>query len=77
MKTDGAAKGKPGQASGGGIIGDHRGAMLSAFMEYHGHGTSAKEELLALRDGLRLAHELQVQGLEIVVDVQTCRGLVE
>ena len=42
LNTTGASKGNSDQVGGDGIIRDHRGVMLSAFMENCGHYSSPK-----------------------------------
>lgn len=48
LNCDGAAKGCPGPAGGGGIIRDHQGIFLSAFYVNFGHCNAFKEEVKAL-----------------------------
>ncbi|KAJ8430744.1 hypothetical protein Cgig2_009635 [Carnegiea gigantea] len=67
-RTD-ASKGNTRQAGDGGIIRDHRGAMLTTFMKNYGYCSSPKAELLALPVGtsnyVAQALDLGYSGLSI------------
>ena len=71
LNTDCASKGNPGQADGGGTISDHRGAMLSAFMEIMAIAHHQKQALLG---GLKLAQTMAARYFEVMVDSQLVEG---
>lgn len=49
LNCDGAVKGSPGPAVGGGIIRDHQGIMVSSFHANYGHCTTFKAKVKALK----------------------------
>lgn len=55
--TDGAAKGSPGHATGGGIFRDRSGAVLGCFAAYYGISWSLYAELLAAMTSIEIAHQ--------------------
>ena len=72
LNTDGAAKGVPGPAGGGGLFRDNRGFLVSAFIANFGHCTAFKAEALALLQGLEMARELHIKKLVVQLDNQAC-----
>lgn len=72
LNTDGAAKGSPGEAGGGGILRDNRGNFLRGFSANLGTCTAYKAELLAAEKGLEMALEVGVQKLILQMDNKAC-----
>ena len=68
MNTDGATKGNPGLAGGGGVVRDSRGRWINGFSRNIGYATSMTAELWALRDGLNMAVSLNYQPLIVELD---------
>ena len=77
LNVDGASKGNPGLAGGGGVLRNHRGDWIKGFAANFGMCSSVKAEMLALLQGLRLARNLGIARLEVhmdskvVVDIMT------
>lgn len=57
LNTDGAAKGNPGPAGGGGVFRDTRGNWICGFAEGMGRCTSVRAELKAILRGLQVARD--------------------
>ena len=76
LNVDGAAKGNPGRASGGGIIRDHNGSVLAGFSNFYGHTSNMVAEFNAVRDGLLLCSDLAL-GLSTVIIEFDSRTLVD
>lgn len=72
LNVDGAAKGTPGPAGGGGIIRDHRGVFVSAFAASFGHCSAFMAEVKALSKGLELAKSLHIKKLLVQMDNLAC-----
>lgn len=72
LNCDGAAKGNPGPAGGGGIIRDHNGTFVSAFQANIGHCSAFRAEVKALQKGLEIAKNLQIAQLEAQLDNLSC-----
>ena len=72
LNTDGAAKGVPGPAGGGGLFRDNRGFLISAFIANFGHCTAFRAEALALLQGLEMARELHIKKFVVQLDNQAC-----
>ncbi|KAL2928203.1 hypothetical protein RDABS01_033951, partial [Bienertia sinuspersici] len=72
LNTDGAAKGCPGQAGGGGIFRNHMGQRLGYFSTTFGLCTAMKAELLALLKGLQMAWNMEVRFLDVRMDNAAC-----
>ena len=70
MNQDGASKGNPGHAGGGGTIRDHLGKWITGFSANFGSCTLVKAELLALLKGLQIAKEEGIGRLLIQMDSQ-------
>ena len=70
MNLDGASKGNPGHAGGGGTIGDNLGKWIRSFSANFGRCTSVKAELLALLKGLQIARAEGIGHLLIQMDSQ-------
>ena len=60
---DGASKGNPGQAGGGGIIIDPSGKLHLSYAWGLGHTSNNQAEFLALWQGLNQARKLNIQKL--------------
>jgi ribonuclease HI/exonuclease III len=65
---DGASKGNPGQAGGGGIILDPSGIIHTVYAWGLGHATNNQAEFLALWQGLRQALNLGIESIRIFGD---------
>ncbi|KAL2936646.1 hypothetical protein RDABS01_006994 [Bienertia sinuspersici] len=76
LNTNGAAKGCPGPAGGGGIMRDHVGRCIAKFSTYLGHCTAIRAELLALLEILELAWSKEVRFLDVRMDNQACIQLM-
>ncbi|KAJ8422016.1 hypothetical protein Cgig2_007566 [Carnegiea gigantea] len=70
LNIDGASRGNPRPAGGGGIFRDHYGNSIRAFACNFGWCTSVKAEALALLKGLRIAWDMGYKKLEITLDSQ-------
>lgn len=68
LNTDGASRGNPGVAGGGGVLRDHNGSMLLAYAFNYGVTTNFAAEFLAIFDGLRICRALQLPVHVIEVD---------
>ena len=76
LNTDGAAKGNPGSAGGGGVFRSHRGEWLGGFAENIGCCTSTKAELKAVLRGLKLARTLGFTKLWVNLDSSCVVGFI-
>ncbi|XP_074289408.1 uncharacterized protein LOC141614562 [Silene latifolia] len=76
LNTDGASKGNPGPAGGGGIFRDETGNFLSAYYFSCGSCTSMKAEFLALLAGLKRAKALRLSRLLIHMDNSNCVKII-
>jgi len=65
---DGASKGNPGQAGGGGVIFSADNSLRTSFAWGLGHDSNNKAEALALWQGLKLAHENKIIDLTVFGD---------
>ena len=72
LNTDGAAKGQPGHAGGGGLLRDHRGVFLRGFAANIGICSAYKAELMAAVLGLEMAVEMNIHKLFLQMDNQAC-----
>lgn len=70
LNVDGACKGNPGKARGGGCIRDKYGKLKLAFSYYYGIGTNTIAETRALLDGIRLAQYYNIKLSGIFSDSQ-------
>ena len=70
LNIDGASLGNPGRAGGGGLIRDNLRNWFKGFSRSIGRATSMVGEFWALRDGLILASQLDIQYLEIELDAK-------
>lgn len=68
MNTDGASRGNPGLAGGGGIIRDHSCVLQYAFSANFGSCTTFRAEIKALEIGLDLAIRMGVKKIMIQMD---------
>ena len=62
--------GNPGLAGGGGLLRDANGNWMGGFARRIGTTSSFTAELWALRDGLLLCHQMNVQAVIIELDVR-------
>ena len=68
LNVDGASRGNPGLAGGGGVIRGHRGNWINGFAANSGICSSVKAKILALLQGLCLAWSLGISKLEVHLD---------
>ncbi|XP_060182117.1 uncharacterized protein LOC132611756 [Lycium barbarum] len=64
LNVDGCSKGNPGSAGGGGIIRDHTGKMIKAFVEFYGQCSNNVAEANAIWKGVNICKDF---GLPRVV----------
>ena len=76
LNTDGASKGNPGVASGGGVLRGHRGDWIKGFTEHFRTCTSVKTELRAALRSLRMARELGMRKVWLRVDSMIVVGML-
>lgn len=67
MNTDGASD-EAGFAGAGGILRDEEGSFLGAYATYLHRNGNNMAELLAIREGLQLAHRLKIYNLIVDSD---------
>ncbi|PWA44555.1 hypothetical protein CTI12_AA523610 [Artemisia annua] len=77
LNTDGASRGNPGEAGGGGIMRDAQGYFIRAFTENYGICTVTRSEILALLRGILMARDAGIKKLIIKVDSQVVVQLME
>jgi ribonuclease HI len=68
VASDGAARGNPGPAGAGAVLFDMEGRVLERLGKFLGRQTNNVAEYQALLLGLRRAHELGAEELEVVAD---------
>ncbi|XP_043697757.1 uncharacterized protein LOC122648611 [Telopea speciosissima] len=68
LNIDGSSLGNPGSLGAGGILCDHKRAVLMCFAEYQGVGTNFKAEMGAFFSGIRRACDLKADKLWIECD---------
>lgn len=68
VASDGAARGNPGPAGAGAVIFDEHGHVMERLGKFLGRQTNNVAEYQALLLGLRRAHELGAEELEVVAD---------
>ncbi|KAL0016783.1 hypothetical protein SO802_003852 [Lithocarpus litseifolius] len=68
LNIDGTALGNPGRSGCGGLIRNSQGEWMGGFSRRLGCSNSFIAELWALRDGLNLCHELNLNAVEIHLD---------
>jgi ribonuclease HI len=68
LSFDGASKGNPGEAGGGGVIRDHTGNLIARYAWGLGTESNNKAEALALWQGLTQAISLGIQNLTVIGD---------
>ena len=71
LNTDGSALGSSGKAGGGGLIKDHNVDWVVGFSRSLGCTNSFMVELWALRDGLILAKDLNLNSLIVELDAKS------
>ncbi|KAL0285442.1 UNVERIFIED_CONTAM: putative ribonuclease H protein [Sesamum calycinum] len=57
LNTDGASKGNPGISGAGGILRNHLGRVMFAFLEPLGTNTNTQAELSAIHRGLQICRD--------------------
>lgn len=72
LNTDGASKGTPGPAGGGGIIRNSSGIFLQAFSANFGVCSAYKAEIMAAMLGLNMAKEMGIPKLVLQMDNEAC-----
>ncbi|KAL2927300.1 hypothetical protein RDABS01_001729 [Bienertia sinuspersici] len=72
LNTDGASKGTPGPAGGGGIIRDATGGFVCAFAANFDICSAYRAELMAISLGIDMAHSKGMNKLIIQVDNMAC-----
>jgi len=77
LNTNGASKGNPGRACGGGVLRGDRGEWLCGFGESMGVCTSMKAEIKAVLRGLRITRSLAITRLWVQVDSLSLVGLLK
>ena len=77
LNTDGASKGNPGIAGGGGVIRGDLGEWICGFEESMGICSSMKDEIKALLRGLKLAIQMNIDQLWVQIDSATLVGLLK
>ena len=60
LNVDGASKGNPGHSGGGGLIRDDAGRFVVGFSHYYAHGSNMCAEFRAIRDGIYLFMDLDL-----------------
>jgi len=68
VASDGAARGNPGPAGAGAVLLDEHGRVLERLGKFLGRQTNNVAEYQGLLLGLRRAHELGAEELEVVAD---------
>ncbi|XP_074267507.1 uncharacterized protein LOC141590888 [Silene latifolia] len=76
LNTDGASKGNPGPAGGGGVFRNASGDLISAYYLSCGVCSSMKAELIALFAGLENAKTMNISRLMINMDNDPCIKLI-
>lgn len=77
LNTDGASKGNPGMASGGGIFRDNNGDIFYAFSNFYGHHSNMWAEAMAAFDGIRLAYEFGIHSIWLEVDSEVLVKIIK
>ena len=70
LNVDGASRGNPGQAGGGGILCDHRGRIIFAFSYFYDVETNTAAEAMAIPNGMLLFEALDLR--DIVLESDSC-----
>ena len=68
--SDGSSMGNPGRAIGGGLIRDSKGEWVSGYARAIEFSTSVATELWALRDGINLRIDLNLENVIIELDAK-------
>lgn len=77
LNVDGASKGNPGMAGGGGCFRGPSGQLILGFAYFYGKGSNMVAEGRALLDGLRLAKSHNIKISAIFTDSQVLIGLLK
>lgn len=77
LNTDGASKGTPGPAGGGGVIRDCRGVFTRAFTANFAVCTAFKAELWAAAIGLEMARNMGIKKLILQMDSAVCIEVIK
>lgn len=70
LNTDGASFGNPGKVGAGGLIRDLCGNWIKGFSRSIGLTSNIIAKFWALRDGLQLAIQLEIQNIEVELDAK-------
>ena len=76
LNTNCSLLGNPGMSGGGGILRNNAGLWVHAFSRHIRIATSFLAELWALRDGLIMCQNLQINALEIELDAKIIANLM-
>lgn len=68
LNTDRCSRGKPGSASGGGVLRDSNGNLVLGFPVYFGHLTSVQAEARALLFAIKLCLQYGFLNLHLELD---------
>lgn len=68
LNVDGASKGNPRLAGGGGILRDSNGTYWAGFSHHYGSCTNMVAETRALLDGLSMCKDLGLRDIVIEID---------
>ena len=77
LNTNGASCGNPGREGGGGLIRDCNGSWFKGFARSIGLATSITTKFWALRDGLKLALNAEIQRLIVELDTKVVVDIVK
>ncbi|KAL2937289.1 hypothetical protein RDABS01_020738, partial [Bienertia sinuspersici] len=72
LNIDGASKGSPGQAGGGGVIRSNRGEFIKASSSRFYICCAFKVEVKAVKIGPKMAGDLSITKLEVQMDNKAC-----
>ena len=70
LNTDGAARGSPGAAAGGGLVRDEDGNWVIGFSRKISRTDGFAAEMWALRDGLQLCQQMNARAVLIELDAK-------
>ncbi|KAL0286428.1 UNVERIFIED_CONTAM: putative ribonuclease H protein, partial [Sesamum radiatum] len=76
LNTDGASKGNPGISGAGGILRNHLGRVMFAFLEPLGINTNTHAELSAIHRGLQLCRDKGFRKIWIETDAKAIITLI-
>ncbi|KAL0396335.1 UNVERIFIED_CONTAM: putative ribonuclease H protein [Sesamum calycinum] len=76
LNTDGASKGNPGISGAGGILRNHLGRVMFAFLEPLGTNTNTQAELSAMHRGLQICRDKGFRKIWIEIDAKAIITLI-